>query len=155
MTENMLRIRYEDKQTEAVETIEIPDMGEDSDTWDCIAAFDEANGTDYWDKIDTDNIIDVEIIQKNGNEMENTIELGKDLNGNQLTWAVWDGNHNVENVKSYKTRKEAFDNARYLFDHLTKEEKKRGSFVKVVKVAILPDGELSSDFWDTIDMVDD
>ncbi|MDY0247363.1 MAG: hypothetical protein RBR26_10620 [Methanosarcina mazei] len=65
MAEKMLRIRYEDKKTEIIETIEIPDIGDDSDTWDCIAAFDEANGTDYWNKIDTDNIVDVKIIANN------------------------------------------------------------------------------------------
>lgn len=40
-------------------TLRVPDVGEDSDVWDCVMAYDDDHGTHYMDLLEADDITEV------------------------------------------------------------------------------------------------
>lgn len=57
-----IKIHYENKKTNNIEAIAIPDLGEDYDVWSCISEFDRVNRTDYYSKIE--NIFNIEVVEE-------------------------------------------------------------------------------------------
>ena len=58
----MLNIQYETENS--LETLKVPALNDDFDIWTCISDYDEKHGTNFYDMLNPQDIIDIKVIEE-------------------------------------------------------------------------------------------